>query len=264
MTAHSSFQGAFAAALFAPDEAADPAIRRLAAQPAFAVYRNTVMKGCIDALEANFPAVVRLVGRDWFRAAAALHAAAEPPRDGRLLRYGAGFAAFLQDFTPAAELTYLSGVAQLDALWCEAHAASNAAPADAAWLARCPPGQLGQLVLTPHPAARWMWFADQPVFTIWRRNRATDDATGEEIAWQGEGALITRPADAVGWQPIGKAHCAFLDACKDRLPLADAADRALAAEPDTDLAALLECLLRAGALTGDDLPPANETTERSA
>ncbi|MEJ7686528.1 MAG: DNA-binding domain-containing protein [Variovorax sp.] len=261
MSAHASFQSAFAAALFGADEAADPGMQRLAAQPAFAVYRNTVMKGCIDALEANFPAVVRLVGRDWFRAAAALYAAAEPPQDGRLLHYGARFAAFLQDFAPAAELTYLPGVAQLDALWCDAHAASNAAPADAAWLAQRPAEQLGQLVLMPHPAARWIWFADQPVFTIWQRNRAGEDASAEEIPWQGEGALITRPADAVTWHPIGRAHCAFLDACNDRLPLAEAADRALAAEPGIDLAVLLECLLRAGAFTGDDLPL---STERSS
>ena len=69
------FQDAFAEALFAPQDIADPVMRQLAAQPAFAVYRNTVMKGCIDALEANFPVVARLVGSEWFRAAAALHVA---------------------------------------------------------------------------------------------------------------------------------------------------------------------------------------------
>ena len=29
---------------------------------AFAVYRNTVLKGCIDALQANYPTVGQLVG----------------------------------------------------------------------------------------------------------------------------------------------------------------------------------------------------------
>ena len=99
-----SFQDAFAQALFAPGAVTNPAVRQLAAQPAFAVYRNTVMKACIDALEANFPAVARLVGSEWFRAAAALHVAASPPRDGRLLNYGEGFADFLQGFEPATEL----------------------------------------------------------------------------------------------------------------------------------------------------------------
>ncbi|MBW8719456.1 MAG: putative DNA-binding domain-containing protein, partial [Variovorax paradoxus] len=78
------FQQAFAQALFAPPEAAPPAVRVLAMQPAFAVYRNTVMKACIDALQANFPTVAQLVGEEWFRAAAALYVAADPPSDGRL------------------------------------------------------------------------------------------------------------------------------------------------------------------------------------
>ena len=243
-----SFQDAFARALFAPDAADDPAVQRLVAQPAFAVYRNTVLKGCIGALEANFPAVARLVGRDWFRAAAAIHVAAHPPRDGRLLGYGEDFAAFLQGFGPAAGPDYLPGVARLDALWRAAHAADDAPALDAAWLARHGPDALGALVLRPHPAARWAWFDGQPVYSIWARNRAEghEDAA---LAGQGEGALLTRPFDRVAWCAIGRAACAFLDACAAGDPLGDAAARALAIDADADLAALLATLLRAGAFT---------------
>ena len=242
------FQAAFAQALFAPQDVADPVVQRLVAQPAFAVYRNTVMKGCIDALEANFPAVARLVGGEWFRAAAALHVVSEAPRDGRLLNYGSGFADFLQGFEPAAGLTYLPGVARLDALWREAHAAQDAvALDDAASLARCAPQSLATLVLQPHPAARWMWFAEQPIYSIWARNRRSAEEAEEDLVWQGEGALLTRPADTVVWRAITEAGCAFLDACAAGLPLADAAERALAVDPAADLAALLESLLCAGA-----------------
>lgn len=250
------FQAGFAEALFASEDGTDPAIRRLAAQPAFAVYRNTVMRGCIDALESNFPAVARLVGSAWFRAAAAVHVAAEPPRDGRLMHYGHGFADFLAHFEPAAALDYLPGVARLDALWCEAHVAVDAELLDAARLARCEPDRLARLVLVPHPAARWAWFADRPIFSIWRRNRApsvTDDAA--ELAWHGEGALITRPADAVAWRQVGEADCAFLDACAAGLPLAEAAERALVVAPDVDLSGLLERLLRAGAFCARSFQP---------
>lgn len=245
-TSLAQFQGAFAAALFALQDIADPVVRRLAAQPAFAVYRNTVMKGCIDALEANFPAVARLVGSEWFRAAAALHVAAEPPCDGRLLNYGCGFAGFLRGFEPAAELPYLPGVARLDALWREAHAAQDAPVLDAAWLARCAPELLATMVLAPHPAARWAWFDEQPVYSIWARNRRPP-GDEEELVWQAEGALLTRPADTVAWRAIPQAGCAFLDACAAGLPLADAAERALAVDAGADLATLLESLLRAGA-----------------
>ena len=73
------YQDAFAQALLAEDRAVPPQLAYLVAQPGFAVYRNTVLKGCIDALQANFPAVARLVGDDWFRAAASVHARSALP-----------------------------------------------------------------------------------------------------------------------------------------------------------------------------------------
>ena len=256
------FQSAFAAALCSADEVADPVVRALMTQPAFAVYRNTVMKGCIDALEANFPAVERLVGSEWFRAAAALHVADHPPRDGGLIHYGSAFPGFLARFGPASELTYLADVALLDAMWSEAHVAADGALVDAAWLAGQEQDALARLVLAPHPAARWRWFRDQPIFTIWRCNRADGDATDmANLIWRGEGALITRPRDAVQSCGIGEADCAFLDACAAGLPLADAAERAMHANPRTNLAALLGGLLRAGAFARPSLhPPMEEST----
>jgi hypothetical protein len=253
-----SFQDAFAQALFAPDALTDPAVRQLAAQPAFAVYRNTVMKACIDALEANFPAVARLVGSEWFRAAAALHVAASPPRDGRLLQYGQAFADFLQGFEPAAELPYLPDVARLDALWREAHAAKDVPLLDTTWLSRQAPEELAALVLPPHPAARWAWFDAQPIYSIWARNRG-EDRNEEELVWRGEGALLTRPADAVTWLPISQAGCAFLDACASGLPLGEAAQQALALDNDCKLGALLETLLRAGAFIHPTAPSSEST-----
>lgn len=240
------FQGAFAKALFAaPHEAPGP-LAALTAQPGFAVYRNTVMKGCVDALEANFPTVVRLVGRDWFRAAAAIHATTEPPRDARLLFYGADFAAFLETFEPARDLPYLPGVASLDRAWIEAHAAPDAA-IELAWFAGLAPAALAAARVAPHPAARWHWCAQHPVFTIWQRHRVGSEDAGE-IAWRGEGALLTRPADAVTWREASQAECAFLDACAGGAALAQAAAAALRVEPGADLAQLLAGLLRAGAL----------------
>ena len=225
-------------------------MRRLVAQPAFAVYRNTVMKACIDALEANFPAVMRLVGSDWFRAAAALHVAADGPRDARLLGYGSGFADFLQGFEPAAELGYLADVARLDFLWSQSHGADDARAIDSARVAGLMPDELATLVLRPHPAARWAWFEGQPIYSIWARNREAA-TSADELVWRSEGALLTRPSDAVRWCAISRAGCTFLDACADGLPLAEAAGQAQAADPESDLAATFATLLRAGALTVD-------------
>ena len=193
-----SFEDAFAHALFAAPGAADAAVADLVAQPAFAVYRNTVTKSCIDALQANFPTVTRLVGEEWFRAAAAAYVARERPNTPSLQAYGATFAAFLADFAPAAELPYLADVARLDRFWIESHGAVDAPVLDAAGLVGTDPGVLAGAVLLPHPAVRWAWFAESPVYSIWRDNRARE-TTGGDLPWHGEGALLTRRADVVEW-----------------------------------------------------------------
>ncbi len=180
----------------------------LPAPPAFAVYRNTVMKGCIDALQANYPAVARLVGEEWFRAAAAVYARANPPRVPMLTEYGEGFARFLETFPPAAELPYLPAVARLDRFWTEAHIAPDEPPLR----------RLNGRRLRPHAAARWAWFAF-PAYTIWSRNR-DEPGDCDDIVWRAEGALVTRPRDAVQWIELDAAECRFLDASArdDELP----------------------------------------------
>ena len=247
-----AFQDRFAHALLTVDPSRDcaPELAYLVAQPGFAVYRNTVMKGCIDALQANHPAVARLVGEEWFRAAAAIYARANPPSHPMLADYGAGFAGFLAGFAPAAELPYLAGVARLDRFWSEAHIAPDAEPLEAGALARLGPEQLARTVLSPHPSARWAWFASQPITTIWRRNR--DAHCAEEacdIEWRGEGVLVVRPREAVRNVDLDAAGCALLDACAAGRTLADAALAALEVNPETDLARLMTRLLAAGTFT---------------
>jgi len=247
------FQDAFARALLADPAEADDCVAALAAQPAFAVYRNTVMKGCVDALEANFPAVARLVGEEWFRAAAAVYARAELPAEPSLLAYGGSFPAFLARFGPAAALPYLAEVARLDRLWTESHAAADGPVLDRSAFARLAPDSLGEAVLEPHPAARWAWFDATPAFTIWSRNRDEAAADGE-IDWRGEGALLTRPVGAVRWIPIDAAACRFLDACALGAPLSLALESALEADANANLVRLVNALLDAGALARIRLP----------
>ena len=243
-----AFEDAFAHALFAAPGAADPALADLVAQPAFAVYRNTVTKSCIDALQANFPAVAQLVGEEWFRAAAAVYVARERPHTPSLQAYGATFAAFLADFAPAAGLPYLAEVARLDRFWTESHGAADAPVLDATGLVGTDPGVLAGAVLLPHPAARWAWFAESPVYSIWRDNRACD-TTGGELAWCGEGALLTRRADVVEWMELDHAACRFLDACAAGGSVALAIDAALEVDADANPALMVATLLNAGAVT---------------
>lgn len=260
------FQDGFAAALIVPglpvDGAFDapPEIACLVAQPGFAVYRNTVLKGCIDTLQANYPAVSRLVGDERFRAAAAIYARANLPRHPSMLDYGSGFAAFLAAFEPAAQLPYLAGVARLDRFWTEAHIARDEDPVAAATVARLAIADLARTVLHPHASARWAWFDGEPIVSIWERNRPLEGALNDESGAPpdcdgcAEGVLIVRPQGKVEWTRLPMAGCALLDACAGGGTLADAAAAALEADPQADLAALMARTLEAGAFGRIDLP----------
>lgn len=247
-SALADFQDHIARALFDPDDALTdaPDVAALARQPGFAVYRNTVMKACIDALQANYPCVARLVGDEWFRSVAALYTRAHPPSNPTLVDYGRDFPGYLSAFEPARELPYLPGVAQLDRYWTEAHAAGDDPPLDPYALAAMPPERLLRTTLRPVSAARWSWFDELPIFTIWRRNRTIGPIDASEFDWHGEGALLVRTGGEVRWMELDAPTHAFLAACAEGRTLGDAASATLAADPRADPCRVVEPLLDLG------------------
>lgn len=241
-----NFQDEFVKALLDITAPARTDITAIVAQPAFAVYRNTVAKGCIDALQANYPAVTRLVGEQWMRAAAAVYMRECLPQEPMLLQYGSGFADFLATFEQAADLPYLPGVARLDRYWTEAHVACDEPILDGTAIALRHTTDYLRVRLQPHAAARWAWFDDAPIYTIWSRNRS-DHPADADLDWQPEGALLTRPRDAVQWVALDHTGCAFLDACAAGSTIADAAQIVLDEQGKAGLERLMTTLLEAGA-----------------
>lgn len=250
-----SFQAAFAQMLMDPSDAAGgplDALPGLRDAPGLAVYRNTAMRGCIDALQANYPTVAQLVGDEWFRAAAAVYVRSHWPARPLLIDYGDRFVAFLGKFPPAASLPYLPAVASLDRSWTESHLAAEAPVLDGATLTNALQSQASSpdaLALRVHPAARWHWFDAVPAFTLWQRHRAGhfDDSA---IEWRGEGALLTRPAGRVEWQPLPQAGIALVEACALGAPLAVALEAASAFSTPVEAGAQLAQLVSAGAFAG--------------
>jgi hypothetical protein len=251
MTPHlAAFQDALAAALRPGEPCTEPPgwLSALAAQPGFAVYRNTVAQGCLSALRANYPTVQQLLGDECFGAMALDFVHHNPPTDALLMLYGADLAEHLARWQPAAALPYLPDVARLDRLWSESHAAADAPVVDAGWLAALAPATLAAQRLRPHPAARWLWCDAHPAYTIWRRHRESQPLDAP-LSWHSEGALLTRPSACVRWHGLDAAGHTFLGHCARHLPLAEAATATLRAHPDAKLDVLLAQLLNAGALT---------------
>jgi hypothetical protein len=239
MSVLARFQDDFAEALY-DERAFAPADHA-----AFAIYRNTAMRACLDALEANYPAVVCLVGRDWFRAAAAIHVSQSPPRDGRLFAYGADFPDFIEHFPPASGMPYLTDVARLDRRWGESLVAADAGVLDAASMATLGPDGLAALRLRVHPATR-TFAAASPAVTIWQASRA-GVAVGADLAWQAECAIVTRCHHEVGVVPVDASVLRFLEAIAEGVSLADAALSTVAIHPDARIDLILASLLNAGA-----------------
>lgn len=217
-----------------------------ASQPGFAVYRNTVLKGCAEALVSLYPAVHRLVGDDWMRAVALDAVRAAPPAGGDLQHYGAHFPAFLDQALAGGDWPWLGEVARLDRLWSECHVAADAPVLDLHTIAALDPGRLATARLVPHPAARWRWCADWPAFSLWQAARTTA-ADPNPPCWHGQGALLTRPAGAVLGLAIDSADCALLEACAAGQALGEALDAVQARHACFDPGASLGRLLQQGA-----------------
>ena len=229
-----TFQRDFAAALMAHGQV-EPSFR----SQAFAVYRNTSVRGAVEALRASYPTVDLLLGEEAFTQVAIEFRRELPPRTPVLSDYGREFAGFLQCQPWTCELPYLSDVAWLDWLWLESFLAPDTPPAP------CRPNTSARIAL--HPAARFAWTAT-PAMTIWLAHRDPWSIVALEPDWIEEGALFTRPGSCVRAEPTDAALHRLLLECADRAPVADVVTRVAAAFPAADVPELLRRGVAAGAL----------------
>lgn len=145
----------FAAYLMHGDPAVAGALRPDLPAGRLAVYGNTVMGSLAAVLGHAHPTLRRALGEQRFTTLACRFAAEAPPRLPMLWSYGAGFADWLADLEPTAEIpAWAPDLARLDWAMHEALFAADAEPLDLARLAAIPPEQAGSLRLAPHPSLR--------------------------------------------------------------------------------------------------------------
>ncbi len=245
-TSLAAFQREMAERLLAPSvDAGWP----IAAQPGFAVHRNTAWSGALTALADNHPTVRRLLGDDAFDAVARAHVQRTPPDDGRLVLYGDGFAGTVAAAPMSDAHPWLVDVARLDRAWVLAHVAADAVPLAPADLATLTPAALLAQQLHAHPAAQALHLADPWAYAIWSRHRDGRVAGGDlhlEAADAAHAALVTRPHDHVrGYASEASTRALFaaVEATPGGLSFGAALDRL--GEPAVPA---LAALLAAGAL----------------
>jgi len=207
------------------------------------VYANAIAGTQIDTLRGTYPAVLALVGAEFFEAAAARYRLLHPSTRGNLQGFGGAFADFLAAMPEASALTYLPDVARLEWLRQEAALAAAASALDPAALAAAL-DDTSPLQLALHPSLRLLASA-HPLLTIWRY--ATSPADGRlQLDGRGEQVVLWRDGGDVALAATDAASYACIAALASGRDLDAAQADALAADADFDLAACLQSLIAQG------------------
>jgi Putative DNA-binding domain len=228
----------------------------------FAVYRNNVVAGLIDALRETFPVTLRIVGADFFAAMARVYVTLDPPRSPILLEYGSGFANFIEKFEPASSLPYLSDVCRIERVWLEAYHAPEAVPVELSQLEAVPPSEIPVLQLGLHPSVRLVR-SKYPALTIWKTNIDGGIPVPVDLQAGSEDVLISRPHADVEIRSISRSAFAFVQAIANQSTILRAAEIALDSDPKFLLSNALAVLFRAGLIVNYHTAANYSTTNRN-
>ena len=232
----------------------------MAPQERLSVYRNTFTQTLTRALRLSYPAVDRLVGAEFFDAAAHDFIALQPPRSSYLDEFGGDFAGFLERFAPAASLPYLGDVARLEWAVSRALHAPDAAPLAIASLGSVDPADHARICFVPHPSVGLVHTVF-PADVIWRAVLDDDDAALAAIdlssgpAW----LLVQRGPSDVELTRLYEEPWRFVSALCAGCPLGLALD----GHPGIDAPAALADLLAHGRFTGFALTSRSDTPQQS-
>lgn len=197
------------------------------------------------ALEASFPTLMQLIGKESFAALARAYVRAHPPARGDLAWLGEALPAFVAASESLRDEPYLADVARLEWAVQQAECAADgndASPEGMELLADTDPARL-RMAFRPGTA---VVASKHPIASIWlaHRSDAVDRFALVRAAFaagRGECALVWRDGWRAQVAEIGAAEARFAQAALDGRSLAEALD---AAGPEIDFEALLVRALR--------------------
>ena len=222
---------------------------RLPSRKRFAVYRNNVIVGLIEALRANFPATCSLVGEEFFSAMARDYVVLDPPTSPILFQYGDRFPDFIAHFEPAGPLPYLADVARIERACTGAYHAPEQPALGANALAGIPSYQISDLCLMLHPSLRIVR-SQFPSVRIWRMNVGDGLPSPVDLESGGEDALVVRPNGNVDVRPLSPGVASFVSSLAEGKTLMTATEAALNESSSFELSSDLATLIAAGAFVG--------------
>jgi hypothetical protein len=190
-----------------------------------AIYRNNFLIGLGEALNANFPVTLQLLGRDFFEQAVRRFVLAYPPRRPCLFEYGAEFPAYLAGLPQLAAMSYVAEMASFEFARIAAYNAPTEGCLSAVQLAGLSPDQLETL---PIRLARHAQIVPvrSPVLELWKAHQQPDpDLAGIDMTPRPHTLLVCRPSRTLVVRAIEPPAVQFLSAAGDGTRLGLAATR---------------------------------------
>jgi len=215
----------------------------------FAVYRNNVVRGAVEALRSAYPTVGRLVGENFFSPMAKAYWQANPPQTPSLSLYGADFSNHIKACFGLEKLPYLADIARHDRAWLEAHHAADQAVFDPAKATLMVPEDLPGLAMGLHASVSLL-ASDWPSYEIWRNHRYQSAPAEIELVVHPSWSMIWRFRGEVQHGALSQAEHSFYQALKNRKSLEQAAEMALLIDDQFDAGALFGVALSQGILGG--------------
>lgn len=244
-------QRQFLAALYDAEESGPVAAiagNGLTPEARLRIYRNSCNEIQTAALRITYPAVLALVGGDFFDQTARGYRRAYPSTSGNLQEFGAAFGEYLETLTACRSLAYLPDVARLEWLRQQTVLASGSQPIAPDALVESLDTSGGPQRIVLHPSLHLL-DSRYPVFTIWHYAL---QPTSERLVLDGEGesVVLWREDGEVAMATLDPASFAFIAAFAHDYSLDDAQAAAMAVDPDFALVECVESLLQRRLITG--------------
>jgi hypothetical protein len=206
------------------------------------VYRHHVFESLGTALAATFPTVQALVGADFFRVLARAFIGQNLPEQPVLSEYGAGFAAFIAGYAPAAGLPYLADAARLDWALNLAFHAPTGGRLQASDLASLASDQLPALCPRLAPGA-FLVRSAYPLDRIWQASQPEGAEGTVDLESGGADLLVLRRIDDSAFVSLAAGEAAFVGCLDGATSLEAASTAAFHCDPAFDLSACFARLL---------------------
>jgi hypothetical protein len=220
----------------------------IAAARRLGIYANNARVNFYESLRASFPAILRLVGEDYFHQCACEFQKRYPSKCGDLQYTGTHFPDYLGSLHAHDEFRYLGDVGRLEWLRQEALLSADHRPLDLGKLAAVAPSDYAELRFRLHPATR-MLLSDYPCLKIWQANVGSD---GEpeviDLAMGPDRLLLTRKTMQVEVHRLSRGEQRFLIAVRQGVRLGEAVEHGMECDGEFNAAAALQRFVLVGAI----------------